>query len=192
MFKKIAKILLFVFLLCVFCNVTGQVSYARKVINKPNLQVTQKRHVKKDKLPIIWKPNSELKYYGDDGELIQIRSYGPDGRALQDIDYKHGGSNHKFPHTHDWDWSVGDNNPTRGDDVPLPGAKELPPKQKKKNPNSTRGQKSGKNQKKIDFSTLSNTAKITATLGPAGTIVYFVISEGSRIVFPIRNIIPMP
>lgn len=189
--------MLFVFVVCAFCSVSGQISYARKGRNTPNVQVTQKGNGGNSKLPEKWKPNSELKEFNEDGGLKKIRKYGPDGRAIQDIDYEHGGSNHKFPHTHDWDWSGGDNNPNREDGVPLPGAKELPPKQKnktgEKGQKGARGQKSGRGKKnKIDISKIKNAAKITATLGTAGTIAYFIISEGSRIVFPIRNLIPVP
>ena len=196
MFKKIVKMMLFVLVVSVFCNASGQVSYARKGGNKPNAQVTHIENGEKSDLPEKWKPNSELKEFNEDGGLKKIRKYGPDGRAVQDIDYEHGGPNHKFPHTHDWDWSAGDNNPNREDGVPLPGAKKLPPKKNNKKAGKgqkgARGQKSGRGQtEKIDPSKLSDTAKITAALGTAGTIAYFIISEGSRIVFPIRNLIPV-
>jgi len=189
--------MLFVLVVGAFCNAGGQVSYARKGRNKPNVEVTQKGNGEKSKLPEKWKPNSELKEFNEDGGLKKIRKYGPDGRAVQDIDYEHGGPNHKFPHTHDWDWSTGDNNPKRGDDVPLPGAKKLPLKKNNKKgekaQKGARGQKSGRNQKeKIDLSKVTDVAKITATLGTAGTIAYFIISEGSRIIFPPRNLIPVP
>jgi len=51
-------------------------------------------------------PNSSVNLYSKDGVLLQRRYYGSDGRALKDIDFTHGG-NHKFPHTHLWDWSSG-------------------------------------------------------------------------------------
>ena len=42
MSKKIVKMMLFVFVVCAFCSVSGQISYARKGRNTPNVQVTQK------------------------------------------------------------------------------------------------------------------------------------------------------
>lgn len=184
MFKKIIKMILFVFVIFVFCGSSGQIAYARKGGNKPNAQITQKEVTENSDLPEKWLPNSELKEFNNEGRLKKIRKYGHDGRAIQDIDYEHGGPNHKFPHTHDWNWSAGDNNPNREDGVPLPGAKKLPPKQKSKK--NRKGQ-----NKKIRPSKISEVAKETVTLGTAGTIVYFIISEGSRIIFPVRNLIPV-
>ena len=56
-------------------------------------------------LPTKGNPNSDQDLYDESGELKQRRHYGPDGRAEYDIDYKHPGENHKFPHRHNWDWS---------------------------------------------------------------------------------------
>ena len=195
MFKKLVKMMLFVFVVCAFCSISGQVSYARKG-RKQSVKAEQKAR-EESKLPTKWKPNSELRDYDYDGELLQIRRYGPDGRAIQDTDYCHSGPNHKFPHTHEWDWSKGDNNPNREDGVPLPGATELPPKKNNKNDKQGgKGQKRGRGKKrKTNLSKISKAAKKTAkraaALGAAGTVVYFIISEGSRIVFPIRNFIPV-
>ena len=190
MFKKIVKTMLFVFVIGTFCSLSGQTSYARKGSNKPNVQVTQKGNGEKNKLPKKWEPNSELKEFNENGDLKRIRRYGPDGRATQDTDYEHGGPNHKFPHTHEWDWSRGDDTPNREDGVPLPGAKELPTKQKDKK--GRKSQKDARSQKeKISPSKIPEVAKETVAWGTAGTIIYFIISEGSRIVFPIRNLIPV-
>ena len=38
---------------------------------------------------------------------------------------------------------------------------------------------------------LEKVAEITTAVAVTGTILYYVISEGSRIVFPIRNLIPV-
>ena len=38
---------------------------------------------------------------------------------------------------------------------------------------------------------LEKAAEITTAVAVAGTILYYVISEGSRIVFPVRNLIPV-
>ncbi len=37
------------------------------------------------------------------GNLIQTRYYGPDGRAAKDIDYGHDHTGVGDPHAHDWD-----------------------------------------------------------------------------------------
>lgn len=53
-------------------------------------------------VPITGKPNSTVtKPNGD------IRVYGPDGKALKDIDYSHPQKHPELenPHEHDWDWS---------------------------------------------------------------------------------------
>lgn len=54
-------------------------------------------------------PNTRIDLYDENGDLIQQRWYGPDGRATWNRDWKHKDSNpqkpHKFPHDHPWDWS---------------------------------------------------------------------------------------
>ena len=39
------------------------------------------------------------------GDLIQRRFYGPDGRALKNIDYGHDHTGVGEPHAHDRDWT---------------------------------------------------------------------------------------
>lgn len=48
-------------------------------------------------------PNSSLDLHDSDG-LRQRRYYGKDGKAIEDIDYRHsnGDNSHTFPHRHDW------------------------------------------------------------------------------------------
>ena len=41
----------------------------------------------------------------DEKGIKQTRHYGPDGRAEYDIDYRHTGPKHKFPHKHKWTWN---------------------------------------------------------------------------------------
>ena len=57
----------------------------------------------------IGTPNSRTDLYNEQGELIQQRWYGPDGRAILNRDWKHKDKNpkkpHKFPHDHPWDWN---------------------------------------------------------------------------------------
>ncbi len=59
-------------------------------------------------LPKTERPNSS-KDLKDNQGVKQRRYYDKDGKADMDIDYRHGGTGHKFPHRHDW------NNGERGD-----------------------------------------------------------------------------
>ena len=89
MFKKVIRIMLFVFVVCAFCNASGQVSYARKGGNKPNVQNTQKSNGEESDLPEKWKPNSELKEFNEDGgvntslRVLLCRICVPYGHNLQ-------------------------------------------------------------------------------------------------------------
>lgn len=59
-------------------------------------------------LKAIGDPNSRVDLYNEQGELIQQRWYGSDGRAVLNRDWKHKDNDpkkpHKFPHDHPWDW----------------------------------------------------------------------------------------
>lgn len=59
-------------------------------------------------LPKTGRPNSS-KDLKDGQGVKQRRYYDKDGNADMDIDYRHGGTGHTFPHRHDW------NNGVRGD-----------------------------------------------------------------------------
>ena len=59
-------------------------------------------------LPKTGRPNSS-KDLKDNQGVKQRRYYDKDGNADLDIDYRHGGTGHTFPHRHDW------NNGVRGD-----------------------------------------------------------------------------
>ena len=56
MFKKLVKMMLFVFVVCAFCSISGQVSYARKG-RKQSVKAEQKAR-EESKLPTKWKSNS--------------------------------------------------------------------------------------------------------------------------------------
>ncbi len=50
-------------------------------------------------------PDGELSEHDETGKLVKRRLFGPDGRAVKDIDYGHDHGGHGDPHAHDWDWS---------------------------------------------------------------------------------------
>ena len=52
-------------------------------------------------------PNTRIDLYDENGDLIQQRWYGPDGKAIWNRDWNHTnkGGEHKFPHDHPWDWT---------------------------------------------------------------------------------------
>lgn len=76
----------------------------------PNHNIVEGTKGRDDSLSTTGEPNSSADLYNEEG-LKQRRYYGPDGKAEKDIDYRHGGDTHKFPHEHYWDWSSG--NPKR-------------------------------------------------------------------------------
>lgn len=127
-------------------------------------------------LPATGEPNSTVTVYNGDGSPKQVRVYGPDGMAKKDIDYNHGG-NDEFPHEHEWDWSK---NPARqpGKVIPTP----CPAPDQSQGAGSTSNTESG----------LGDMISELSGLAAVGAIVYYVISETSRVVFPLRNLIPIP
>ena len=52
-----------------------------------------------------------------------VRTYGPDGRAVIDVDYGHGHDGAPDPHVHDWDW---DKKPPRSKEGRAPKPGEIP------------------------------------------------------------------
>jgi hypothetical protein len=56
-------------------------------------------------LPGTGVPNSTQEKCGPHGNVTQRRHYGPDGRALKNIDYDHDYEGVGIPHAHDWDWT---------------------------------------------------------------------------------------
>lgn len=55
-------------------------------------------------LPIKHSPNSSMDLHDEDG-LKQRRYFDENGRAIEDIDYRHSDDGtHVFPHRHDWEW----------------------------------------------------------------------------------------
>jgi len=56
-------------------------------------------------LPSTGTPASVAEKKDASGNVIQKRYYGPDGRALKNIDYGHDHTGVGDPHAHDWDWT---------------------------------------------------------------------------------------
>ena len=56
-------------------------------------------------LPTTGSPNSSKDLKDSEG-IKQRRYYDKDGNADMDIDYRHGGTGHTFPHRHDWNDGV--------------------------------------------------------------------------------------
>jgi hypothetical protein len=61
-------------------------------------------------LPASGGPGAVVELRDSNGQLIQKRFYGADGRALKNIDYGHD-HGAGIPHVHDWDWTL---SPPRG------------------------------------------------------------------------------
>ncbi|MFM1652563.1 hypothetical protein ACI7RC_10745 [Brevibacillus sp. B_LB10_24] len=63
---------------------------------------------KGETFPVIGKPNSTSDLVDKDDNIITRRYYGPDGKAIKDVDFTDHGNpkqHPKVPHEHDWDWS---------------------------------------------------------------------------------------
>ena len=71
----------------------------------------------KTRTPAKGPPDTTVHYPGEKPGTGTDRTYGPDGRAVQDIDrgHDHGAGD---PHAHEWDWSGA--KPQRGPAQPLP------------------------------------------------------------------------
>jgi len=67
-------------------------------------------------LPASGSPNSTQELRDVDGNLMQVRHYDSQGRALKNIDHGHDHSGAGDPHAHDWDWSK---NPPRQPPRPM-------------------------------------------------------------------------
>ncbi len=80
-----------------------------------DLDVDTSSWIQESNLPLTGEPNSTATKYGNDGEVVQKRTYGSDGKAREDEDFTdHGNSKKhpKVPHKHKWGWD-GDK-PMRG------------------------------------------------------------------------------
>lgn len=121
-----------------------------------------------DGLPLEGEPGS-VKQRKRGNTVIQERKYGPDGLPEVDTDYEHGGVGHTFPHQHVWKGKK------RGQAQPMP-PREPEPQNIIIAPNP------------IGIEALE---AITGLTGSA-LLIYIVISEGSRLLVPVRNLVPVP
>jgi len=65
-------------------------------------------------------PNSRKTLSDFSGKRIQVRWFGPDGRAIRDRDFTNHGNSKRHPvvpHDHPWDWN---NDPARNEDWEYP------------------------------------------------------------------------
>jgi hypothetical protein len=58
----------------------------------------------RDDLPTTGSPNTSRVKRDRKGNIIQRRYYGPDGKAIKNVD-KEAHHGHPNPHIHDWDWT---------------------------------------------------------------------------------------
>jgi len=73
--------------------------------------------------PAKGKPNSQETFHKPDGGRT-VRFYGPDGKAIKDVDYGHDFKGAGDPHVHDWDWSK--KMPRQEERSPRPGDIPIP------------------------------------------------------------------
>ncbi len=114
-------------------------------------------------LPRQGEPDSTDTLYKPDGSLKQKRKYGPSGLPEVDRDYDHEEHGHGSPHDHWWDKS-----------------------------GSKRGPAEAPKEGVFDQIQANDDAE-WGFLGLTGTafVLYLIISEGSRILFPPRNLVPV-
>ena len=112
-------------------------------------------------LPRQGEPDSTDTLYKPDGSLKQKRKYGPSGLPEVDRDYDHEEHGHGSPHDHWWDKS-----------------------------GSKRGPAEAPKEGVFDQIQANDDAE-WGFLGLTGTafVLYLIISEGSRILFPPRNLV---
>ena len=139
-----------------------ETGYMERVTCDVEEQITILNANYESSLPFYGEPGSTKTLYGPDGKIKQQRKYGPDGTPEEDIDYDHGGTGHTFPHRHRW------KDGKRGPAEPMPQEEIAPSK-----------------------SPIEVISEMTGLTGLA-LILYLIISEGSRIVFPVRNLVPVP
>jgi hypothetical protein len=75
------------------------------LVHNTNDPTTSKPAPRSNDLPAKGKPNSTAVKEKGDGVNGQIREYGPDGRAVKDLDLGHDYEGAGDPHAHDWDWT---------------------------------------------------------------------------------------
>lgn len=56
-------------------------------------------------LPRIWKPNTRIDLYDENGALLQQGWYDAEAKIIWYRDWTHGGGKHEWPHDHCVDWT---------------------------------------------------------------------------------------
>ncbi len=60
-------------------------------------------HIECSKLSKTGKPNSKAIRLKN-GQIVQVRWYDKNGKAIKNRDYSHAGKGVEFPHDHGWSW----------------------------------------------------------------------------------------
>jgi hypothetical protein len=123
-----------------------------------------------NRTPATGTPDTTVTLPGQGGNSTD-RTYGPDGRAVKDVDsgHDHGAGD---PHAHDWDWSK---TPPRQPGRPL-----------------TPDEAAGKKQESTMMDKMKSiTPGPILKWGTTGVVIYIIIDEGSRL-YPPRNLVPVP
>ena len=88
----------------------------RREVGAPYSNHSKMYTTDKGKYPTEHEPNSSMDLNDANGTKHR-RYFGKDGRAVEDIDYRHsnGDGSHTFPHRHGWDWNTPTGKPRRYD-----------------------------------------------------------------------------
>jgi len=121
--------------------------------------------------------------FPDDKGGSTDRKYGPDGKAVTDVDKGHDHNDAGDPHVHDWDWTG--KKPKRGDartpkegEIPAPAPTPAPEAQPSASSRAWNAIKSIPPKRVVEA-------------GVGWVIVYVIVSEGTRVI-PARNLVPIP
>ena len=101
-----------------WCKQRGYFLHVNNLENRREVGAPYSNHSEKvstrhdSSLPTEHEPNSSMDLNDNEGTK-QRRYFGKDGRAVEDIDYRHsnGDGSHTFPHRHGWDWTIKNGNP---------------------------------------------------------------------------------
>ncbi|MFV8821503.1 hypothetical protein [Faecalibacterium sp. 9] len=77
----------------------------QKILENQQINI-QRKVLLKALLCLKPEPRIRLRILEDSEGVKQRRYYDKNGNADMDIDYRHGGTGHTFPHRHDWNNGV--------------------------------------------------------------------------------------